>query len=332
MGTAESLDTPDGNGSRPPEAAQEGVSIVCKVPADCAERLAAAAACGVPGARVTFWPDADPGPGPHHALVYDSAEGVADLPNLRLIVAITAGVERLLGSRTLPPGVPLVRGVSVGMTQHMTEYVVHHVLAHHRQARAYREQQARHEWRELPQPPAAERRVGILGLGVLGTASAVALAALGFSVRGWSRAPKAVPGVESLAGAEGLTRILESSDILVNLLPLTDETKGLLDDRMLARLPHGSCLINVSRSGVIVEGALLAALDEGRISEATLDVFDAEPLPPEHALWRHPRVTVTPHCAGPSDMEEVAFILADSIRRLDEGRPLRNRVDIDAGY
>jgi glyoxylate/hydroxypyruvate reductase A len=167
---------------------------------------------------------------------------------------------------------------------------------------------------------------------VLGTASAEALVALGFRVLGWSRTSKAVDRVECLSGTEGFTDVLQQADILVNLLPITDDTLGLIDERALALLPRGSCLINVSRAGVVDQKAMIQALDSGQLGEAFLDVFDVEPLPAEHPLWSHPRVTVTPHCAGPSDFREIGLILADSIRRFESGLPLINEVDTKAGY
>jgi glyoxylate/hydroxypyruvate reductase A len=308
------------------------IRIVCKVPPEDEEAVLSAVRAALPDAAVSL--SAEPGAAAdeHYSIVYYDAEGLEALPNLRLIVAATAGVERLLASNTLPPGVPLVRGVSPNMTQHMVEYVLHHVLALHRQASRYREQQEKADWRPHPQPLASQRKVAILGLGVLGTACAEALAALGFDVSGWSRTAKQIHNVQCFSGEEGLARLLDGAEILVSLLPTTAGTQGLIDRGAFARLPLGASLISVSRAAVIDEAAMMEALDSGALGHAVLDVFETEPLPSEHRLWRHPRVTITPHVAGPSDLNEVASILADSIERLRKGLPLVNQVDPQAGY
>ena len=187
-------------------------------------------------------------------------------------------------------------------------------------------------WHELEQPTAAERRIGILGLGDLGQAAARALVGLGFAVAGWGRRPRELPGVATYSGTTGLATLLGQTDILVNLLPLTAETAGLLDAATLAQLPTGASLINVARGGHVVEADLLVALDSGRIAHAILDVFAEEPLPPAHPFWRHPRVTVVPHVAAYSDARSGAALVAANVARFRAGQPVAHVVDWGAGY
>jgi glyoxylate/hydroxypyruvate reductase A len=181
-------------------------------------------------------------------------------------------------------------------------------------------------------PPAARTRVGLMGLGVLGQAVAGALVSLGYAVRGWSRRPKTVPGVTVFDGAAGLAPFLAGTDILVCLLPLTDETRGLLNADTLARLPAGAAVINAARGAHVVDADLLALLDAGHLRGAQLDVFDPEPLPADHPFWTHPRVRMTPHIAAVTLVEPSCDQIAETIRRLDRGEPVPNAVDRTAGY
>jgi glyoxylate/hydroxypyruvate reductase A len=214
----------------------------------------------------------------------------------------------------------------------MTETVVLHVLRHHRQLPQYLAQQRRREWKKLPQPSPAERGVGILGIGTLGRPAAEALVAMGFDVAGWSRSHKAIDGVRSYVGDDELDAFLARTDILVSMLPTTAATTGLLDAGALARLPQGAAVVNVGRGPVLDAAALLAALDSGHLSGATLDVFDVEPLPEDDPLWAHERVTVMPHVATSTNPRRAAAVVVENLRRLVAGEPLVNLVDRDAGY
>lgn len=272
-----------------------------------------------------------------YALVWKPEPGLlASLPNLEVIFSLGAGVDALLVDPTLPPGVPVVRMVDHGLTEGMTEYVVLHVLAWHRQLHAYRSQQSEGHWRPRAELLARERTVGVLGMGTLGSDAATALAALRFPVLGWSRTSKSVPGVQSFAGGTaadgGLAEMLPRCDILVNLLPLTPATLGILNRRLFAALPRGAYLINAARGDHLVEDDLLAALDAGEIAGATLDVFHREPLPPDHPFWRHPKVVVTPHTASVTHARTAAAAVIDGIRRHRAGEPLVNLVDRTRGY
>ncbi|WP_029011089.1 2-hydroxyacid dehydrogenase [Azospirillum halopraeferens] len=266
------------------------------------------------------------------ALVWKPPPGLlAGLPNLRLILSLGAGVEPLLEDPTLPD-VPLVRMVAAGLAEDMAGYVTMEVLRWQRHADAYAAQQRAGQWRQLPHRPAAEVRVGLLGLGELGAAAARALVALGFPVAGWSRTPRTLPGVTALHGPDGLATLLAGSDMLVCLLPLTPETRDILNRNTFAALPRGAVVINAGRGGHLVEEDLLAALESGHIAGASLDVFREEPLPAAHPLFGHPLVHLTPHVAGVTHPGPCADHVADTIRRHRAGDPLPNLVDRRRGY
>jgi glyoxylate/hydroxypyruvate reductase A len=267
------------------------------------------------------------------ALVWKPQPGLlASLPNLKMIGSLGAGVDHLLADPTTPRHVPIVRLVDPYMTEAMSEYVLTQVLRLHRQDFAYRAQQQERVWRELPQPNASERLVGVLGLGELGSDAARKLAVLGFSVAGWSRRARRLPGIESFHGPEGLMALARRSDILVCLLPLTRETEGILDARLFAAMPKGGAIVNAARGRHLVEADLLAVLDSGHLSAAVLDVFTEEPLPAEHPFWYHPKIIVTPHAAAATHAPTAAAGVAENLRRLADGRPLINVVDLDSGY
>ncbi|HXQ49725.1 MAG TPA: glyoxylate/hydroxypyruvate reductase A [Stellaceae bacterium] len=267
------------------------------------------------------------------ALAWQPHQGaLARLPNLRLVHALGAGVEELLADPGLGAHVKVVRLVDPAMTAAMGEYVQLQVLRLHRQDLTYRAQQAAHEWRELPQPSAAERRVGILGLGALGSEAALRLSVLGFDVAGWSRSERRHRGFACHHGSDGLAALLARSDILVCLLPLTPETENILDARLFAALPAGAALVNCGRGAHLVESDLIAALDGGHLSAAVLDVVRAEPLPPDHPFWTHPRIVLTPHAAAATDPRTAAPIVADALRRFAGGEAVRNLVDRARGY
>jgi glyoxylate/hydroxypyruvate reductase A len=253
-------------------------------------------------------------------------------PNLKLLISMGAGVDHLFRPPGPPPGVAVVRLVDRLLTTAMSEYVMLAVLRHHRQDEGYRALQAAREWEELPAPDTEATRIGILGLGNLGADAARKLAALGFRVSGWSRTPKELPGIATVSGNDALLPFLARTDILVCLLPLTPETEGIINARTLAALPRGAYVINPARGGHVVEEDLLAALDAGHVSGATLDVFRTEPLPVEHRFWTHPKVILTPHAASITIPRSVAPQVVDNLARLRDGRPLANVVDVSVGY
>ncbi|MGR3985177.1 MAG: glyoxylate/hydroxypyruvate reductase A [Gammaproteobacteria bacterium] len=268
-----------------------------------------------------------------YALVWQPEPGaLAAFPNLKIIFSIGAGLDHLLGDGILPPGVPVVRMVERALTSGMTEYVLYNVLRFHRSMPQYEADQRACAWREILQAPAWERRIGMLGLGVLGADAARALVSLGFDVAGWSRSEKRIRGVSSYCGARGLRDLLARSDILVCLLPLTAQTENILNAANLARLPKGACVINAARGGHCAEADLLAALDRGHLAGAALDVFQTEPLEKSSSLWRHPRVHITPHIASMTLPASSAEHVMDNITRFCAGRALTHVVDLARGY
>lgn len=262
------------------------------------------------------------------------AGSLQGLPSLRLIQSLWAGVDRLLDDGSLPDGVPVARMVDPAMNEAMAETALWAVLSLHRGFFVYARQQHERRWQVLPQRRADELAVLVLGLGQMGRASARRLRQQGYRVAAWSRGAAAPePGVALHSGADGLHAALPGVQIVVNLLPLTPETRGLIDGRFIAALPRGAAIVNLARGAHVVDADLLAALDQGQVGHAVLDVFSAEPLPPEHPYWAHPRVTVLPHAAAQTDLRSAAAIAAASIEALAEGRlPSALLVDRGRGY
>lgn len=287
----------------------------------------------LPDLEVRVWPDLGDPEDIEVALVWKPPPGeLKRLPRLRLIHSLGMGVDHIFCDSELPPDVPVVRLVDENIVTQMSEYLCHAVLHYHRRIDDYEQLQREKRWRQLPPSDTAARRVGILGLGVIGCHTAENLITLGFPVLGWSRSPKAVPGVQSFHGSEDLAPFLSHSDVLVCLLPLTPDTRNLLDEDRLKKLPEGAYLINCGRGACVVEEDLLAVLDSGRLAGATLDVFRQEPLPPAHPFWTHPKVRVTPHVAGLTNPRTAAPHVAENIRRLRAGRPLLHEVGRSKGY
>jgi glyoxylate/hydroxypyruvate reductase A len=287
----------------------------------------------MPALDVRVWPQIGDPAEINYALVWHPEPGLlASLPNLKLILSLGAGVDHILCDPHLPRHVPIVRLVDPYLTDAMSEFVLLQVLRLHRQDLDYNAQQQAGLWRELEQKNAGERPVGILGSGEIGQDAGRKLKGLGFDVALWGRSARTIEGLMSYGGPAGLPALLGRSEILVCLLPLTAETKGILNAGTFALLPKGAGLINAGRGGHLVEDDLIPALDSGQLSATALDVFREEPLPPGHAFWRHPRILVTPHIAGTTNPSTAAPIILDNIRRLEEGRPLLNRVDRAQGY
>ena len=240
-----------------------------------------------------------------------------------------AGVESIVTNPTLTQ--PLTRMVDEGLSVGMAEWVTGHAMRHHLDM-DLDILRAPGDWSPHLPPLARERPITILGLGELGQAAARMLAGIGFPVTGWSRTPKTVENVTCLSGSEGLDAALASAQILVLLLPDTPATRDILNADTLARLPRGAVVINPGRGTLVDDAALLSALDDGRVSHATLDVFRTEPLPADHPYWAHPRVTVAPHIAAETRPGTAARVIAENIRRAEAGAPLLYRVDRQRGY
>lgn len=274
----------------------------------------------------------------HYVASWKHPEGsLAGLPNLAAIFSLGAGVDHIFADSRLPE-VPIARVVDPDLTARMSEYVVLHCLMHLRQQRRYDRQQLAKSWDDDRHQPAARSvRVGIMGLGELGLDAARKLQMIGFDVAGWSRSHKDVDGLVTFAGSDDMLAFLGRTDILVCLLPLTPDTRGMLNADLFAALAQngrlgGPFLINAGRGGLQVEADILAALDAGTLKGAALDVFESEPLPAESPLWSHPAVTVTPHNAAMSEPEAIAPLIAAQIRRLQAGEPLEHMVDPTRGY
>jgi len=304
-----------------------------------AEPWIAALAARLPGLRVAaLGDDVDPAAVRYVAAWKPPHGALARLPSLRAIFSLGAGVDHLMADAALPPGVPVARVVDPDLTARMSEWVLLHVLLHHRQAGRYRRQQRESRWADdAVQPAARAVRVGVMGLGVLGLDAAAKLRMVGFDVAGWSRAPKNVPGLASFAGPDGLDTFLARTDILVVLLPLTPDTAGLLDAALFRRLARdgrlgGPVLINAGRGGLQRESDILRCLDDGTLLAATLDVFEREPLDRASPLWRHPAVTITPHNAALSDPDAIANLIAGQIEGVERGEELRHVVDRGRGF
>ncbi|HEX3675367.1 MAG TPA: glyoxylate/hydroxypyruvate reductase A [Rhizomicrobium sp.] len=269
-----------------------------------------------------------------YVLSFRPAPGfLATLPNLKAVFSLGAGVDGFLADKDYPKNVPLVRFVDHTLSREMAQFVVMHVLIHHRQQRFFDQAQKDAKWRQaIPPRRTEDTRIGILGLGEIGQIAGEHLRDLDFPVSGWSRSRKTVDGIRSYAGASELDAFLASSDILVCLLPLTPDTRGILDKATFAKLPFGAFVINVARGGHLIEPDLIAALDNGHLSGAVLDVFQTEPLPEDSPLWQHPKVTATPHVAAISDPRVAAKYVHDRIVKQQAGEALDNLVDLEKGY
>jgi glyoxylate/hydroxypyruvate reductase A len=258
------------------------------------------------------------------------------LTNLKAILSLGAGVDALLKHPNLPGDVPIVRFVDDDLSQKMSDYVVAHVTMHHRRyTRFHADQQAR-RWTQYYPPAASTSTVGIMGMGVLGQDAVRRLLPLGFTLRSWSRTPKSIPGVEGFTGMDEFDAFLAGTDILVNLLPLTPDTSGILNADTFAKLRRtldgGPVIINAARGGHQREADIVAALSDGTLGAASLDVFEVEPLPVESPLWGIENCYITPHIAAISNEETGVIYFANVLKDHEAGKPLINVVDRARGY
>ncbi|WP_193370930.1 2-hydroxyacid dehydrogenase [Pelagibius marinus] len=291
-----------------------------------------------PRAQLVECEDVDDPASIEYALAWNPPDGLlARLPRLKAIFSLGAGVDHILRDHTLPKGVPIVRAVDTNLAMRMAEYVVLHCLILSRQQRRLDAQQVKRLWvSELP-VFSSDVRVGIMGLGHLGRYVAERLRDIGFQVAGWSTGHKEIPEVASFAGEGELASFLQRTDILVSLLPHTPKTHGFIGTSILRQLSRdgvlgGPAFISVGRGTVHVEDDIVEALDDGFLSAAVLDVFEREPLPEGSPLWRHPRVTVTPHCAAVTDPRSIVSSVLANIARLERGDSLENVVNVERGY
>jgi glyoxylate/hydroxypyruvate reductase A len=286
-----------------------------------------------PAIEFRVWPDTGPVDKVDFILAWMTEPGdLKRYKNAKAIFWLGAGVDHLMKDKELPRHLPIVRLVDPGLTAGMSEYVILHVLRYHRRLPEQEALQRECHWRKLEYPLAKDRRIGIMGLGVLGRDAAAKLAPFGFDLAGWSRSPKRIADVATFHGEAGLAEFLKRTEIVVCLLPLTPATAGIINRDTLAQLPRGACVINAARGGHVVDADLIAALDSSHVAHATLDVFHREPLPADHPFWRHPRITVTPHVASVTIAETAVQVVHDGIKAVQAGRRPRNTVDLSKGY
>lgn len=265
-------------------------------------------------------------------VAHPKPEVFATLKNLKLVVGLRAGVDDLLDMAALDPVVPIVRAQEPGGDKMIDEYVLMHVLRHHRHMYEFVAAKARREWVNPGVKFASERTVGFMGLGVVALSAARQVRDVGFKVAAWSRTAKNEPGVESFAGPDALQPFLARTEILVNLLAVTPKTTRIVNAKTLAMLPKGATFINIGRGEHVDDEALIAALDSGHIAHATLDVFRTEPLPKDHPFWAHPKITVMPHTARRPRPARIIPHAVENIRRFRDGRPLMQVVERTRGY
>ncbi|WP_248320899.1 MULTISPECIES: glyoxylate/hydroxypyruvate reductase A [unclassified Caballeronia] len=291
----------------------------------------------LPEADVRVWQPGDTAHADYAVVWRAPRELFADRPDLKAVFNLGAGVDAILDVErkepgTLPPNAMLVRLEDTGMAQQMVEYATYAVLRFMRRFDEYDALQREGRWQKLPQHARKTFTVGVLGLGVLGAEVARALVGLGVPVRGYSRTPKVIAGVEVFAGPQRFDAFLDGAKVLINLLPHTPDTEGILNARAFGKLARGAYLVNVARGPHVVDADLLAALDSGQLSRAMLDVFHAEPLPADHPFWRHPRVSITPHISAETLREESVVQIAAKIRALARGEAISGIVDFERGY
>ncbi len=291
----------------------------------------------LPQAEIREWQRGDERPADYALVWRPPHEMLANRRDLKAVFALGAGVDAILDQErkhpgTLPAGVPLLRLEDTGMAQQMQEYALSYVLRYFRRFDEYQALQQRQEWQPLDPHSLDDFTIGILGAGVLGQSVARKLTEFGFSVRCWSRSAKQIDGVQSFAGEAQRGAFLDGVKLLINLLPNTPETVGILNRELFAQLRPGAYLINIARGAHLVEADLLAALEQGQLAAATLDVFAREPLPQDHPFWRHPRVTITPHIAAITLPQQAMDQMAANIRALEVGHAPAGVVDRQRGY
>jgi len=279
-----------------------------------------------------IWPDVgDPGDVRYLAVWVPTPDLIASLPNLEVLFSVGAGVDQFdLGQ--IPDRVQVVRMIEPLLTQGMAEYVALATLALHRNLVDYVAAQRERRWAPIELVPAAERRVSVMGLGAMGHAALEALRPFGFQLAGWSRSERSIEGVRCFAGPQSLDAFLERSDILICLLPLTPETRGILCRKTFDRLPRSAGLINAARGAHLIEQDLLAALADGQLSAAVLDVLTEEPPPGDHPFWNHPRILITPHMASNTSTEFGGRALLDNVLRHERGEEMVGVVQRELGY
>jgi len=285
-----------------------------------------------PDIDVRLWPDVGDASEVRYFASWECPDDLHEqFPNLEVIYATSAGVDQF-DLRTVPEEVKVVRMLDPGIAQGIVEYACFAVLGLHRQIPMYLRQQQDRHWQDHDLTAARHRRVGVMGLGNLGIAVLQSLKAFGFELSGWARSQKHIDGVQCFAGQEQMKPFLNQCDILICLLPLTDDTQGILNARTFGALPKGASLINLGRGGHLVEDDLLSALASGHLSHAVIDVLSQEPTPAEHPFWHHPKIWLTPHIGAMTSPETAFEVLLANIRRYQNGEPMQGQIARDQGY
>lgn len=306
--------------------------IVATADSNATRRWQAVMQAALPQYDVVAWEAGASASGARYAIVWSPPDAVFQTEKrLEAVFNLGAGVDGILSLPSLPD-IPVFRLEDAGMAPQMAEYVIHSLAGLSRGFDAYARDQRQARWAPMPATPYEAWPVGIMGLGQLGAHVATVVAGLGYPVAGWARSPRRQEGVQVFHGADLLKDFLARTRVLVNLLPLTPETTGIINAEFLAGLRPDAVIINIARGGHVVDADLLAALDSGQVQKAVLDVFNQEPLPAEHPYWSHPRVTVTPHIAAATLEADAAAQISSRIRRLDQGEAAAGLVRRDAGY
>lgn len=286
----------------------------------------------MPGVDLRKYPDVGNVQDIDYAIMFRPLPGsLQNLPNLKLIFMTSAGVDAIMNDHTLPD-VPIIRNTDPHLANGMCEYALYHVLHYHRFFDRYEKQQSQKLWKQYPQFDASQRHIGIMGMGEMAQPLIKALIALGFNVYGWSNSKKDIDGVNSFHGQEQLPEFLAHSHILINILPLTDVTRGILNKELFVKLPQGAIVINIARGAHLVEQDLVEALDKGHLSAATLDVFPTEPLPEDSPLWSHPKIKITPHIASLTEYKNVCTNILALIEKFEHGEEMQNVVCRERQY
>ncbi|WP_434600724.1 glyoxylate/hydroxypyruvate reductase A [Pseudomonas sp. Z4-7] len=278
------------------------------------------------------WPDIGDPRDIHFLAAWQAPDDLETLlPNLQVLFALSAGVDQLDLDR-LPASLPVVRLLDPGITRGMCEYASFAVLSLHRDMLRYRQQQIARCWQAHLLQPAAQRRVGVMGLGMQARQILATLQTFGFALSGWARSEHHIAGVNCFAGDEQLPAFLGQCDIVICVLPLTEQTQGILSRQLFRHLPEGAALVNMGRGGHLIEEDLLEALASGQLSAAVLDVLQQEPAAPDHPFWQHPQILLTPHIAAMTQPESAFGVLLDNIRRHQHGEPMLGQIDRQRCY
>ncbi|MCZ4060798.1 glyoxylate/hydroxypyruvate reductase A [Pantoea sp. LMR881] len=285
-----------------------------------------------PDIQLHLWPEKGEAEQVEMLIAWQPPENImATFPRLKVLFSVGAGADQFDFS-ALPADLLVVRMIEPGLTQGMVEYITFSVIGLHRDMPRYFQQQREQQWLAHPVKPAAQRRVGVMGLGELGLASLKQLVAMGFDCAGWSRTPRDIENVRCWHGDDQLVEFLAHSEILVCLLPLTAATKGLLNGELFRQLPYGAALVQAGRGPQLNQNDLLAALASGQLSAAVIDVTDPEPLPAGHPFWNHPAIWLTPHVASQTQNGSAIAALLDNLRRYQRGEPMIGIIDRSRGY